>query len=47
MFVGYLLTRDMFLHTLEQTHGAVVERLSLPLWKHRVVGFYRWKGTLS
>jgi cell wall-associated NlpC family hydrolase len=41
--VGYMLTRDTFLHVMEETR-AVVERISLPLWKHRVIGFYRWKG---
>jgi cell wall-associated NlpC family hydrolase len=40
--VGYLLTADRFLHTTEETGGAVLERLSSPLWSRRVLGYYRW-----
>jgi hypothetical protein len=35
-----MLTADLFLHTTEQTHGAVAERVSSPLWARLVIGYY-------
>ena len=40
---GFMLTSDLFLHTTEQTQGAVVERISSPLWTRLVVGYYLWE----
>lgn len=42
MHVGFMLGRSQFLHTSEQTHGAVVESLR-PLWERLVLGYYIWE----
>lgn len=39
--VGIVVAPGRFLHVLEHTR-ACVERLSSPLWKRRIAGFYRW-----
>jgi cell wall-associated NlpC family hydrolase len=40
--VGIVVGRHQFLHVLEHTHTCV-ERLSSPLWRNRITGFYLWE----
>lgn len=39
--VGVLVGKDQFIHITEKT-DVVVERISSPLWRNRIVGFYSW-----
>lgn len=39
--VGVMVSKDQFLHITEKT-DVVVERISSPLWRNRIVGFYSW-----
>lgn len=38
---GVVVGRNRFIHVLRDT-CVCVERLSSPLWRYRIAGFYRW-----
>jgi len=42
--VGVMVDGQRFVHVIAPM-GVCVERISHPLWRKRILGFYRWKGT--
>jgi cell wall-associated NlpC family hydrolase len=42
--IGFMLTDDRFLHTMEQNNGVSIERASDPVWTSRTIGFFRHNG---
>lgn len=40
--VGIVVGRGLMLH-VAITHAARIERYRSPMWKHRIVGFYRYR----
>jgi len=42
--VGIYLDEGRFIHTYKASGGVVINRLTEPLWKNRIQGFYKWTG---
>lgn len=40
--VGFLLDDGKFIHSIEQSSGVVIERVST--WRERIIGFYKYVG---
>ncbi len=41
--LGVVIGPDRFIHIMQRSL-VTVERLSSPVWRHRIAGFYRWAG---
>lgn len=41
--VGYMVTKDKFIHIMEDSK-VTIESVSSPMWEKRVVGYYKYLG---
>lgn len=44
--VGYMLDDVMFIHIMEHSK-VTIEKITSPQWERRIVGFYRYIGTIN
>ena len=42
--IGVCIENNKFIHTVQDLNGVIITRLTDPLWKNKIRGFYRWNN---